>query len=199
MFIISMVARVFEPGCQCDYMPILEGPQGEEKSKALRILAGKWFSDNLPSNISSKDAKQHLAGKWLVEIPDFHIFRNSEIRALKAFQTMREDIFRPPYRKKEVYRNGRTSSPAPPTNRLISKIQPAAAVIGRSSPPRSTSPNLSRSATRSLPRLLHAIARANTGGPTKPSRRNTWHPNKKRGAGSTCGKSPSRITSKSAT
>ena len=104
MFIISMVARVFEPGCQCDYMPILEGPQGEEKSKALRILAGKWFSDNLPSNISSKDAKQHLAGKWLVEIPDFHIFRNSEIRALKAFQTMRENIFRPPYGKKEVYR-----------------------------------------------------------------------------------------------
>jgi hypothetical protein len=104
MFIISMVARIYQPGCQCDYMLILEGPQGEEKSKALRILAGEWFSDNLPSNVASKDAKQHLCGKWLIEIPDLHIFRKSEIRALKAFQTMREDVFRPPYDKTEIYR-----------------------------------------------------------------------------------------------
>jgi predicted P-loop ATPase len=103
-FLISMVARVEEPGCQCDYMVILEGLQGLEKSKALRILAGEWFSDNLPSNIASKDAKQHLRGKWLVEIPDLHVFRKSEIRELKAFQTRREDEFRPPYGRKEIYR-----------------------------------------------------------------------------------------------
>jgi len=104
MFLISMIARIYEPGCQCDYMPILEGPQGEEKSKALRTLAGDWFSDNLPSNVSYKDAKQHLCGKWLVEIPDLHVFKKSETRELKAFQVRREDDFRPPYGKKEVYR-----------------------------------------------------------------------------------------------
>jgi predicted P-loop ATPase len=43
-------------------MMILEGEQGTLKSSACRILAGDYFSDQLP-DITSKEAFQHLRGK----------------------------------------------------------------------------------------------------------------------------------------
>lgn len=102
-FLISAVARIMEPGCQVDSALVLEGPQGIFKSSALRTLASDaYFSDSLPADLSHKDARDHLRGKWIIELPELAQFRRAEIETIKGFLSRRHEQYRPSYGRHEI-------------------------------------------------------------------------------------------------
>jgi len=101
-FMISAVARALKPGCKVDTMLVLEGDQGTKKSSAARILAGaEYFSDNLPT-MGTKDASDHIRGKWIIEVGELSAMQKSEIETTKAFISRQEEKFRPAYNRKEI-------------------------------------------------------------------------------------------------
>jgi putative DNA primase/helicase len=96
LWLISAVARVMQPGCQADYLVVLEGEQGVGKSSAARILGGDWYLGNIP-NMDDKDSSHVLRGKLIVEIAELAAMRRAEIKRVNEYLTRTVDTYRPPY------------------------------------------------------------------------------------------------------
>jgi len=103
-FLIACVARAYRPGCKCDNVLLLEGPQGKLKSTAFRALVGDaWFSDTI-SSFGSKDSREELLGVWVCELAELDRVRGSALERTKSFLSTSCDRFRKSYgRRAGIY------------------------------------------------------------------------------------------------
>lgn len=97
-WMVSAVARAFQPGCKADHGLILQGGQGVGKSRAAATIAKNdaWFADEI-ADLGSKDSAQDLRGKWLIELGELSAMRRGEVERIKAFMSRRVDHYRPSY------------------------------------------------------------------------------------------------------
>jgi len=104
-FFISIIARILRPGCKVDSVVILEGPQGSLKSTLLRVICldkDEWFSDSMVTDLGSKDARQHLRGKLIIEMAEMSQLKGSKVESLKAFLSAQDDKYRPSYGRRDI-------------------------------------------------------------------------------------------------
>lgn len=95
-WLVAMAARTYQPGCKMDNMPVFEGSQGRGKSSALAIIGGKWFAE-MHEDMTTKDFKQNLPGKLLIEISELHSFNRAEVNRIKGIVSCPVDRYRPSY------------------------------------------------------------------------------------------------------
>jgi hypothetical protein len=102
--LIAAARRVRQPGVKFDEWLVLQGEQGNAKSQALQLLAVKpeWFSDQRVIGLSGRDAIEALSGRWIIEAAELHGMKNSDVEALKAFQSRDTDRGRLAYARTPI-------------------------------------------------------------------------------------------------
>ena len=99
-FLIGAVARVMQPGCKVDTMPVIAGSQGQKKSSGLAALVGdQWYGNDMPDMNANtdKDAKQWLRGKWVAEMGELSAVRGAMVEHVKNFLSTTSDSYRKSY------------------------------------------------------------------------------------------------------
>jgi hypothetical protein len=97
-WLIGAVARALDPGCQMDYMLVLQSPeQGIYKSTAITELASQdWHTSTMPKE--NKDFLLNVQSTWIYEFAELEsVTSKRQVGSLKNDITTRVDNFRVPY------------------------------------------------------------------------------------------------------
>ncbi len=97
-WLISAVARAYEPGCQADYVLVLEGPQGCMKTRTFQTLSFGWYTSlTLERGVDNKTIAEKLRGPWIVELAEVDQMKRSQTAWIKDFITSKYDRYRIPF------------------------------------------------------------------------------------------------------
>lgn len=97
----GIVARITNPGCKFDYLPILVGDQGVRKSTLLKTLSiqSSWFCDNIGDITNLKELIPQTKGKLIVEWQELTLFNKIDINHSKSFLSTCTDRVREAYHR----------------------------------------------------------------------------------------------------
>jgi predicted P-loop ATPase len=101
IFLTAAVRRIFEPGCKFDETPVLESPQGWEKSTFIRTLATRddWFTDCLSLKDGPQKLLEQMQGKWFGEFAELKGARRGDTDHMKSQLSRQSDRARGAYKE----------------------------------------------------------------------------------------------------
>jgi predicted P-loop ATPase len=96
-WLIGAVSRALNPGCQMDYVLVLQGAQGQLKSTSLGALGSPdWYCSSIPEN--EKDLLLNIHSTWIYELAELEsVTSRKEAGRLKNLITTSTDLVRVPY------------------------------------------------------------------------------------------------------
>lgn len=106
LWLVSAVARAYEPGIKVDTMPVLVGEQGIGKSRFASLFCPvrEWYDDNFKS-IEGDAAIEKLRGLWIAEFAELLATKRAkDVEGIKAFISSTGDSIRPKYGRETQFR-----------------------------------------------------------------------------------------------
>lgn len=101
-WLLSIVARAYNPGCKVDTMLVLMGDQGARKSSLLRAIAPAGSYAAVQIDPADKDAVLRASRYAIVEWPELAGAGRREQESLKDYFSLLEDRVRPPYARGDL-------------------------------------------------------------------------------------------------
>ena len=101
-WLLGLVRRILEPGCQHDGVLVLEGPQGSRKTSFFRTVGtilGRDLFVEVEKLSRDPDTLMILQGKAVVELAEMSATRR-DVNATKSMLSTESDKYRRPYGRK---------------------------------------------------------------------------------------------------
>lgn len=97
---VAMVKRIHEPGCQFDYLPVLEGVQGIRKSTLIKSIVGdnKYYG-SVSFHLNDKAFIENMQGKWILEVEEMSGQNKQEVERVRALISKTKDTMRMTYER----------------------------------------------------------------------------------------------------